>query len=144
MAYIKIWIHFVWTTKNRQPLLTKNIKHKVISHIKENARKKDVYIDSINGGNEHLHALITLGAKQSVAEIAQLIKGESSYWINKEGLTQCKFEWQDKYFAISVSESILPKVRRYIQNQEEHHRVKSFSEEYDNSMNKYGFSELMG
>jgi len=141
MAYIKIWVHFVWTTKKRQPLLTKNVKSKAIAHIKENAIKKDIYIDSIGGGKEHLHILISLGAKQSVSEIAQLIKGEVSFWINSENLIKGKFEWQDKYFAVSISESILPKVRKYIRNQEEHHRVKPFSEEYDEFMRKYGFCE---
>ena len=141
MAYIKVWVHFVWTTKMRQPILTKIVKSKVIAHIKENALKKDIYIDSIDGGKEHLHALISLGAKQSVSEVAQLLKGEASFWINKENLVKGKFEWQDKYFAISVSESVLPKVRKYIRNQEEHHRYKPFSEEYDAFMEKYGFSE---
>ncbi|MBT3945249.1 MAG: IS200/IS605 family transposase [Candidatus Marinimicrobia bacterium] len=141
MAFIKIWVHFVWTTKMRKPLLTKNVKKELIAHIKENALKKDIYIDSIDGGKEHLHALVSLGAKQSVSNVAQLLKGEASFWINKEKLVKGKFEWQDKYFAISVSESILSKVRKYIRNQEEHHKVKSFSEEYDFFMEKYGFIE---
>ena len=141
MAYIKIWVHFVWTTKNRQALLTKNVKSNIITHIRENAKKKNIYIDSIDGGKEHLHTLISLGAKQSVAEVAQLLKGEVSFWINKNKLINGDFEWQDKYFAISVSESILPSVRKYIRNQEEHHRVKSFPEEYNSFMEQYGFRE---
>ena len=79
--------------------------------------KKDIYIDSMDGGKEHLYALISLGAKQSVSEVAQLLKGDASFWINKENLVIGKFEWQDKYFAISVSESVLPIVRKYIRNQ---------------------------
>lgn len=69
----------------------------------------------------------------------QLIKGESSFWINKQGLTHQKFEWQDEYFAVSVSESALDKVREYIKNQEEHHKQKSFQEEYDEFIAKYNF-----
>ena len=144
MAFIKVWVHYVWTTKKRQSFLTENVKSKVIAHMKENALKKDIYLDSINGGKEHLHALISLGAKQSVSEVAQLLKGESSFWINKESLVKGKFEWQEKYFAISVSESVLPNVRKYIINQDEHHRVKSFSEEYNSFIEKYGFSEYVG
>lgn len=72
----------------------------------------------------------------------QLIKGESSFWINKNQLTQQKFDWQDEYFAVSVSESILDKVRNYIKNQEEHHRKKSFQEEYDEFLEKYGFERF--
>ncbi len=144
MAFIKIWVHFVWTTKKRQLLMTKRIKKEMIAHIKENAVKKDIFIDSINGGKEHLHVLISLGAKQSVSEVAGLLKGESSHWINKEKMIKGKFEWQDEYFAVSVSESVLPRVRKYIRNQEEHHRVKPFSEEYDEFMRKYGFAEKLG
>lgn len=111
----------------------------MIEHIKSNAVKKDIYIDSIDGGKEHLHLLISLGAKQSASNVAQLLKGESSFWTNLEKLTKRKFEWQDEYFAISVSESLLPRVRKYIRNQEEHHKLKPFSEEYDEFIRKYGF-----
>jgi REP element-mobilizing transposase RayT len=73
-----------------------------------------------------------------------LIKGESSFWINKNKLTIEKFEWQDEYFAVSVSESMLDKVRDYIKNQEEHHRKKTFQEEYDEFISKYGFEKYEG
>lgn len=144
MGYTKIWIHFVWTTKNRQPFLKKGVKSKLIAHIRENAKEKDIYIDAIDGDKEHLHALISLGAKQSASEVAQLIKGESSHWMNKEKLVNGKFEWQDRYFAISVSESVIPKVRKYIQNQEEHHRQKTYTEEVEQFMLKYGFADKRG
>ncbi len=67
-----------------------------------------------------------------------LIKGESSHWINKNNLTKRKFEWQTEYMGVSVSESVVDKVREYIRNQSEHHRIKTFSEEYDEFMKKYG------
>ena len=72
----------------------------------------------------------------------QLIKGESSFWINKEQLTKEKFEWQDEYFAVSVSESVVDKVRAYIKNQEEHHAKKKFMQEYDELMRTYNFTAL--
>ena len=74
----------------------------------------------------------------------QLIKGESSYWINKNGLVKEKFEWQDEYFAVSVSESMIDKVRGYIKNQESHHFRKTFQEEYDEFILKYGFEKYKG
>ncbi|MCH7764788.1 MAG: IS200/IS605 family transposase [Candidatus Marinimicrobia bacterium] len=141
MAFVKIWIHFVWTTKKRQPLITKRIKTKLINHIKENAVKKEIFIDSIDGGKEHLHVLISLGAKQSVSEVAQLLKGESSHWVNEQKLIKGQFVWQDEYFAVSISESDKQKVRKYIRNQKEHHRTRTFSEEYDEFMRKYGFAK---
>ena len=71
----------------------------------------------------------------------QLIKGESSFWINKNELTKNKFQWQDEYFAVSVSESIIDKVRDYIKNQETHHDKKTFEEEYDEFILKFGFKK---
>ena len=71
----------------------------------------------------------------------QLIKGESSYWINKHELTSRKFEWQDEYFAVSVSESKLDLVRNYIKNQEEHHRKKTFQEEYQELIQHFNFNK---
>ncbi len=71
----------------------------------------------------------------------QLTKGESSHWINKNNLCRQKFEWQNDYFAVSVSESAINKVRDYIANQEEHHKKKSFAEEFDNFLKKAGFQK---
>lgn len=69
-----------------------------------------------------------------------LIKGESSYWINKNKLTRTKFEWQDEYIALSVSESFVKKVRNYISNQEKHHIKKSFTDEYKGFLINTGFN----
>lgn len=67
------------------------------------------------------------------------MKGESSYWINKEKVTPVKFEWADEYYAVSVSESYLENVRAYIDNQEGHHRKISFAEEVSEFLKKYNF-----
>jgi putative transposase len=139
MPYINIWIHFVWATKNRASLLTKNIRQDVFKHIKDNGSLKNIHIDFVNGYVEHVHCLVSLNQKQTIAEVAQLMKGESSYWINKHKLTPEKFEWQDEYFAVSVSEKDVNKVREYIKNQEEHHSKTTFAQEYDLFMKKYGF-----
>ena len=139
MPFIKIWIHFVWATKNRYPFLTSDIRQDVFKHIKENGPLKNIHIDFVNGHIEHVHCLISLSQKQTIAEVVQLMKGESSYWINKHHLTQEKFEWQDEYFAVSVSESDVHRVREYIKHQEEHHAKKTFAQEYDEFIEKYGF-----
>ena len=142
MGYVKMWAHLVWATKKREPVLGKNIRKNIFSHIRENALTKNIQIDFINGHVDHVHILISLNADQTIANTIQLIKGESSYWINKNKLTPQKFEWQDDYFAVSVSESGIDKVRDYIKNQEEHHKKKTFQQEYDEFMERYGF-ELM-
>ena len=139
MAYVKVMIHAVWGTKNREALLTTDIRSKVIEHIKENALIKRIFIDTINGYTEHLHCLFALNADMTIAKALQLIKGESAYWINKNRITKSKFEWADEYFAVSVSESALDKVRQYIRNQEKHHRTVSFTEEHEKFMTTYKF-----
>ena len=84
MSFIKIYVHYVWSTKNRQALLVDNIRYDVFSHIRENARNKNIFIDFINGYKDHVHCLISLNDDLSIGKIAQLIKGESSHWINKK------------------------------------------------------------
>lgn len=139
MLFVRVWIHTVWGTKNRYPFLTKEIKTQVIKHIKENAKSKDIFIDRINGHNEHLHCLMGLNADTSISKTMQLIKGESAFWINKQKISQSKFEWADEYFAVSVSESIFEKVRAYIDDQETHHNKITFTQEYEEFIRKYNF-----
>lgn len=105
MSYLKVWIHIVFSTKNREPLITSNVRDIIISHIKENCKRKGIFLKSIGGYHDHMHCLISLGKKQTIADISQLSKGESSFWINRENLIPNKFEWQDDYFAVSVSHS---------------------------------------
>jgi len=139
MSFIKVYVHFVWSTKNRQASLKKDIRQKVFDHIRENAKTKNIYIDFINGDHDHVHCLVSLNDDLSIGKIAQLIKGESSHWINKNKLTKTKFEWQDEYMAIGVDDEKIPIVRNYIANQEEHHKKITFSQEYDKFIKRYGF-----
>jgi len=139
MPFTKIWIHLIWSTKNREKLINKELKKILLQHIKENARLKEIFIDTLNCVQDHIHLLISLGREQTISKIVMLIKGESSNWVNKNKLLKGKFEWQDEYIAVSVSESQVDKVREYIKNQEEHHRIKSFEEEYNLFLKKYHF-----
>jgi len=143
MGYIKIWVHLVWTTKSREPFLTKEIRWDIFSHIRENAEKKGIYIDFINGYLEHVHCLISLGSGQNIDKIVMLLKGESSYWINRSNIIREKFSWQDEYFAVSISESAVNQVREYIKNQEDHHKKKSFHDEYQEFISKYKFDAFI-
>jgi REP element-mobilizing transposase RayT len=139
MPYTKLWIHLIWSTKNREPFITKELKSKLISHIKENSEIKQIHIDFINCVKDHIHILITLKPDQKLSDVIRLIKGESSFWVNKNKLIKFKFEWQDEYIAVSVSDSVVNNVRNYIKNQEEHHKTKTFMEEYKEFIKKLGF-----
>jgi REP element-mobilizing transposase RayT len=138
MSFIDVHIHSIWATKNREPLLEKEFRSNLFEHIYYNARKKKIFIDSIGGYTDHMHSLISLSADISLSKTIQLIKGESSHWMNREKLIEKKFEWQDDYFAVSVSPDRLDTVRAYIANQEEHHRSRSFQEEVDELFKHYG------
>ena len=114
MAFVKIWIHAVWGTKNREPVLEKEILESVCNHIKDNGKLKGIFIECVNGYSDHLHCLMLLNADASISKQMQLIKGESSFWINKNKIIKGHFEWADEYFASSVSEDKLDIVRAYI------------------------------
>ena len=126
---MNVWVHLIWTTKNREPLITDQLKLTLFTHIRENARKKDIYLDFINGVADHVHALLRLKADQTISKIAQLLKGESSHWVNDQKLSGAYFEWQDEYTALSVSGSLVRTVREYIGKQEEHHRRNTLEDE---------------
>ncbi len=133
----------VFSTLERKPFLnSKDLRIKVWKHIKENATGKGIFLDMINGYSDHCHCLISLSSDQNIEKVVQLIKGESSFWINKNNLTSEKFHWQAEYFAVSVSESMVEQVRNYIKNQEVHHLKKTFSDEYFDFMEKYNFENL--
>ena len=143
MPFVKVYIHFVWSTKNRIPTLNSlDLRQTMWQHIRENAKKKGIFIDFVNGHTEHCHCLISLGVDQTIEKVMQLIKGESAFWFNKQQLTNQKLEWQDEYFAVSVSKSQIDTVRNYIKNQESHHKHKTFQEEYDELISKFGFKKF--
>lgn len=145
MSWVSIWVHLVFSTKDRMHLLqTKEIRYKVFNHMKENAKEKGIWLDSVNGYSDHVHCLVSLGKEQSISKISQLIKGESSYWINKSKFSKSKFTWQDDYWAVGVSESHVKGVRTYIHQQEMHHKKVSFTEETDEFMEKYGWTYCKG
>jgi putative transposase len=143
MPFISVNIHFVWSTKNRLPFLaTSELRQAMWHHIKQNAEEKNIYVDFVNGYTDHCHCLVSLSADQTMSKVMQLIKGESSFWVNKTQLCAEKFEWQDEYFAVSVSQSQLQIVRNYIKNQEQHHSRKTFEQEYDELMLRFGFQKF--
>lgn len=109
-------------------------------HIKDNAMNKGIQLEIVGGYDDHCHCLVSMNNKQTTSEVMHLIKGESAHWINKNNLCDGTFSWQDQYFGISVSQSIVNRVRDYIRNQENHHKKKDFQIEYDRIVKEHGFS----
>ncbi|MCY1636290.1 IS200/IS605 family transposase [Marinifilum sp. D737] len=145
MPHVKVYIHFVWSTKCREPFLeTPELRKKMWNHIKKNAKEKGIHVDFVNGYEDHCHCLVSLGSNQTLSKIMSLIKGESSHWINECIFRKPLFQWQEEYYAVSVSLSMLNKVREYIKNQETHHSHKSFDEEKNEMIEKFGFVKHSG
>jgi putative transposase len=142
MSYVTVWLHCVWSTKNREPVLTPEIRPLLFQHILDNGRKKRIWVDTVNGYKEHVHALISLDKNMTIANTMQLMKGESVFWLNKSPLVKEKIHWQDDYFAVSVGQSQLERVRNYIRNQEEHHKRKPYEQEVNEFMEKYGWTKF--
>jgi len=142
MSYIKILVHCVWTTKGRIPFFKDNIKDRVVAHICGNAISKEILIDSMNGFHDHLHAIVSLRGTQNISGVMQYIKGESSHWINKNGITKLRFEWQDDFYAVSIGMDHLENLRGYIKNQEEHHRIVLLQDELDLLIREYHLERI--
>jgi len=108
--------------------MNKANKDALCIHIRENAAIKNIHRLNVNGWLDHLHCFISMSSDKNIATLMNLIKGESSYWANKNLQWPEKFGWQDEYFAVSVSESHYDAVNFYINSQEEHHQRKTFQQ----------------
>ncbi len=129
-TYSALYYHFVFSTKNRAGLLKPDIKQRVWAYIGGVARAHKMTALQVGGIEDHIHALIIAPMTLSPSQIAQYLKGDSSKWIHEEFPELRKFAWQDGYGVFTVSRSNLQNVISYIQNQSEHHRRKTFQEEY--------------
>ncbi len=128
-SYSRVWLHLVWATLERRPLLPKPAAAKVSDYLSRYAPEKAIYM-KINFVNpDHVHVLVDLPTGLRIEEMVQLFKGSSSHWINESNLLPCKFAWGRGYGVFSVSHSGVGEVAKYIATQEEHHRKRSYSEE---------------
>lgn len=136
-AYSKCLIHMVWGTKRRKPMLAREVRKKLSTYLYQYAEGKQIYMHINYVNADHVHVLIDLPRHIALQKIAKLLKGSSSFWINKNRLTKSKFRWARGYGAFSVSASAIEKVKSYIRTQEEHHRKKTFKEELDDFLSAY-------
>jgi len=123
-------MHCVFSTKNRQKTITPDLEERLWPYLGGIARENKMNAISIGGIEDHVHLLLSLPSTLSVSKGLQLIKGGSSKWIHETFPAQRGFEWQEGYGAFSISKSIVPETIEYIKNQKEHHRVKTFQEEF--------------
>ena len=132
-----ILIHLIFSTKNREPLLNPKIDAELYPYMASvfKAMKSPALI--IDGASDHVHTLFSLSRVVTIAEIVEEVKTDSSKWIKTKGREFRDFHWQSGYGAFSVGQSQVPSVKRYIQNQKEHHRRVTFQDEYREFLKAY-------
>jgi REP element-mobilizing transposase RayT len=131
-------MHCVFSTKERFPLITPELESRLWPYLGGIARENKMKAIVIAGTMDHLHAFLSLPATMSFAKAVQLIKGGSSKWIHDTWREHRKFAWQEGYAAFSVSPSQAQKTIAYIQRQKEHHRKRSFQNEFIDLLDKHG------
>jgi putative transposase len=141
-SFTNIWIHLIFSTKDRFPLITDFFESNLHKHIKNKLIEDfESHVDCINGYNDHIHILMKQSQNFSIKDIVKNIKGESSHWINAGNFTREKFAWQIGYAAFSISIYKIVAVRTYIENQKEHHKKISYLEEIRKYLKIYGLDE---
>jgi putative transposase len=136
-TYASLYVHFVFSTKDRQPTLRPDLRERIWRYIGGIARKEEMKAIEIGGTADHIHALLSLAPTMAPADVVKILKGNSSKWINESLGLPSRFEWQEGYGAFSVSCSQIDKIVAYIRNQEERHRRKSFQQEYLSFLKKH-------
>ena len=130
VSYVSSYFHCVFSTKERQPLISEPLQERLWPFLGGVARRNDMKAIEIGGMLDHVHILLSLPSTLSIAKALQLLKGGSSKWVH-DTFPECwAFRWQEKYGAFTVSVSALEKTIKYVQNQKEHHRKMTFEEEF--------------
>jgi REP element-mobilizing transposase RayT len=133
-SYYNVWVHAVFATKNRNPIITTDIEEQLYSCLYTEFKSMDCTLKIVNGLPDHVHCLFMIGSQRSISEVIKHIKGLSSHFLNMHFINSEKFAWQKGYAAFSVSESRLEVVYRYIKDQKI--KMKSLEDE--------GFDFLIG
>ncbi|MGA0558770.1 IS200/IS605 family transposase [Larkinella sp. VNQ87] len=139
-TYTQIYLHIIFAVKNRHGLIRSTWKEDLYRYMTGIVQNQGHKLLAINGMPDHVHIFLGLNPNQSISNLLQDLKGDSSRWINTQQLVTGRFEWQAGYGAFSYSHSQIDKVVKYIINQEEHHRQKTFLEEYTTFLQKFNVS----
>mgnify|MGYP000152981729 CR=1 FL=1 len=136
-SLVKNYIHIVFSTKHRQPFIKKEIRDELYAYLGGTCNKFESTPISIGGVEDHVHILCLLSKKMTLVELVSKVKSSSSKWLKTKGDDYENFYWQGGYSAFSVNPSEVDIVIKYIQNQEEHHRKRTFKEEIRLFLKKY-------
>lgn len=130
--------HFVFSTKNRMPWIDEEIKKRLCSYIGGIIREIGGVLFEINAVEDHIHFYALTPKTLAVSDFMRIVKGNSSKWVHETFAEKKEFAWQDGYGAFAVCKSMEGKIVEYIRNQPDHHRKKSFYEEFREVLNRHG------
>src|SRR6185503_20827172 len=133
----KILIHLIYSTKNREPYLIEGLRDELHRYTAAILKELDSPALLVNSVEDHVHIAFVLSRTQSISHVVQEIKTGTSKWLKTKAANLAQFHWQNGYGAFSVSQSNLDGVLKYVANQPEHHRRKSFQEEYREFLSRY-------
>ena len=131
MIQIFLYVHVIWSTRDREQLLKKPVRVILNAHLKKYAEDKGIHLMEVNGWLDHIHFLIQLHAAQNLSQVMRMLRSESAEWLNGTQLLQSEFDWSDEIIAYSVSPGALPQVVSFIDRQEEYHLTKTFESEIE-------------
>lgn len=136
-SLVKNYIHIVFSTKYRQPLIDESIEDELFSYLGGICNKLEYNVVIVGGYKDHIHILCMLSKKIALSKLMEELKAHSSKWIKTKGDAYKNFYWQDGYGAFSVNPSQVEVVINYIAKQKEHHGKKNFQDEYRAILDKY-------
>ncbi|HEX5111987.1 MAG TPA: IS200/IS605 family transposase [Saprospiraceae bacterium] len=137
-TYTQLHVHFVFGVKYRRALIHKSWKDELYKYMGGIIQNQGHKILLINGVEDHVHLLAGLRPVQSISDLMEKVKGDSSAWINTRQFLPVHFNWQGGYGAFALSKTHIDRVYKYILNQEEHHRKRTFREEYIDLLKENG------
>lgn len=129
-SHSDLLMHAIFSTKERRPSLSGSLTARLFPYMQSIAKRYGSQIHIIDGAADHVHLLLSVPPDRSVAEILRIVKCNSSRWVRRQLAGQAEFGWQRGYAAFSVSRSKSKSVYKYIARQQEHHRVRSFEDEF--------------
>ncbi|MEP6818586.1 MAG: IS200/IS605 family transposase [bacterium] len=136
--YLSLLVHFTWSTAGREPWIEAGMRDDLYSYIGGIMKNKNAKLISAGGMFDHIHLYASMPSTISIADFVNAVKSNSSRWIHEYSSQLRGFAWQEGYGAFSVSKSEEGKVIRYVSNQEEHHRKRTFKEELIGLLEKHG------
>ena len=136
-SLVKNYIHIVFSTKNRQPFIDQSIKEELHAYLGGTCKELGCPVLAVGGMEDHVHILCMLSRNMALSELVGKVKANSSKWIKTKGEQYANFYWQNGYGGFSVNPTETEVVIKYIQTQEEHHKKRTFKEEYRLFLKKY-------